>query len=132
MKKMFNKDTLTQSAALAAGAIAGSLIFNKLTQITNPKLRAAIPLAAGLFLVGNKNKMMAGLGGGMIAIGGQKLVGQFVPGLAGYDSDEVIEGVYMDDADSMGESDDEINGASDVINGYDVINGVDEFSDSDE
>lgn len=130
MKKMLNKDTLTQSAALAAGAIAGSLIFNKLTQIANPKLRAAIPLAAGIFLVGNKNKMLSGLGGGMIAIGGQKLVGTFVPALAGYEADEIIEGVYLDE-DSMGE-DEEINGTFDTINAYDVINGnVEDYSDND-
>ena len=130
MKKMFSKDTLTQSAALAAGAIAGSLVFNKLTQIANPKLRAAVPLAVGIFLVGNKNKMLSGLGGGMIAIGGQKLVGSFVPALAGYEADEVIEGVYVDD-EGMNE-DDEINGTFDTINAYDVINGTDEdFSDND-
>lgn len=130
MKKMFSKDTLTQSAALAAGAIAGSLVFNKLTQIANPKLRAAVPLAVGIFLVGNKNKMLSGLGGGMIAIGGQKLVGSFVPALAGYEADEVIEGVYVDD-EGMNE-DDEISGTFDTINAYDVINGTDEdFSDND-
>lgn len=123
--KLLKKDTITTAAALVAGSIGANLVYNKATMITNTKLRAAAPLVLGLVLSGQKNKMIQGVGFGMIAAGGQKLVGSFVPGLAGIEADEVIEGIY-DDLEGVNGADDVINGPEDVINGFeDEINGMD-------
>ena len=108
------KETVTNTVALVGGGIGANFIYNKATMVENAKLRAAIPLLAGIGLSMQKNKLMQMAGYGMIATGGQKLVGAFVPALAGFDADEVIEGIYEDDGDGM-------NGAT--INGDNVING---------
>lgn len=119
--KFLKKDTITQAGALVAGSLAANVIYNKATMIQNAKLRAAAPLLVGLFLSSQKSKMIAAVGCGMIAAGGQKLVGTFVPGLAGIDADDTIEGVY----DEI-----EMNGADDVLNGFDdTLNGPGDDSD---
>ena len=122
---MFKKDTFTKAATLVGGGVVASIVTNKLTMIADTRIRAAIPVALGIFLAGNKNKMIAGLGEGMVAVGGTKLVGALLPnmGISAIDADEVVEGVYMDE--------NPINATSslqnmDVINGYD-----DDYSDND-
>jgi len=122
---MFKKDTFTKAATLVGGGVVASIVTNKLTMIADVRIRAAIPVALGIFLAGNKNKMVAGLGEGMVAVGGTKLVGAFLPnmGISAIDADEVVEGVYMDE--------NPINATSSLQN-MDVINGYDEdYSDND-
>ena len=122
---MFKKDTFAKAGTLVAGGVVASLVVNKLTMIADVKIRSAIPVVLGIFLAGNKNKMVAGLGEGMIAIGGTKLIGSFLPnlGISAIDSDEVVEGVYMDESP--------LNGTTSMAN-MDVINGYDDdYSDND-
>jgi len=133
MKNIFKKDTLTSAVALAGGAIVAGMVVKKLTPpatgtgtgftIANEMLRNSIPVVAGIVLLANKNKMISNLGGGMIAAGGQLLAGKAL-GINGAEVDEVIEGVYEEEADSMAgasamQNYGVINGAEEVINGYD-------------
>ena len=69
---------MTNVLAMVAGAITGRLLQNKLQDKVNPKLVAAGQIAAGIFLPKLvKNKLMAGVGTGMIVNGGVTLANQF-------------------------------------------------------
>lgn len=114
--KLLKKGIITDAAALAVGGIGAGLVYSKTAGfIKNDKLRAFAPVGVGLLLMSQKGKMVQGAGMGMVAVGAQKLIGAFVPGLAGYGEDDVIEGLY-DEYDS-------VNGS--VLNGN-VVNGVDD------
>jgi len=122
---MFKKDTFAKAGTLVAGGVVASIVTNKLTMIADTRIRAAVPVVVGIFLAGNKNKMISGLGDGMIAVGGTKLVGALLPnmGISAIDADEVVEGVYM--------TDNPINATTSPAN-MDVINGYEEdYSDND-
>jgi len=69
-------------AANIAGAIAAQVVVSKLP-IKNDLIKSAAPIAIGIFLSGNKNKMIASIGNGMAAVGGANLVKVIVPGIAG-------------------------------------------------
>ena len=122
---MFKKDTFAKAGTLVAGGVVASIVTNKLTMIADPRIRAAIPVLVGIFLSGNKNKMLSGIGDGMVTIGGTKLIGGFLPnmGISAIDADEVVEGVFVDE--------EPINATSSMAN-MDVINGYGEdYSDND-
>ena len=122
---MFKKDTFAKAATLVAGGVVASIVTNKLTMIADTRIRAAIPVLVGIFLSGNKNKMLSGIGDGMVTIGGTKLIGGFLPnmGISAIDADEVVEGVFVDE--------EPINATSSMAN-MDVINGYGEdYSDND-
>jgi hypothetical protein len=71
-------------AGLVGGAIAGNFVSNKLKE-TMPTVGAfapIAPIALGFLLLSNKNKLVSEAGAGMIAIGGAKLVGEYVPALS--------------------------------------------------
>lgn len=78
---------------LVGGGIGANLFATKLTFIQNDKMRAGAPILLGLLLMGSKNKMLANAGMGMIAVGGAKLVGTFVPALSGVTESD-INGLY--------------------------------------
>jgi len=122
---MFKKDTFMKAGTLVAGGAVASIVTNKLTMIADTRIRAAVPVVLGIFLAGNKNKMLSGLGDGMVAVGGTKLVAALLPnmGISAIDADEVVEGVYIDQ--------NPINATSSMQN-MDVINGYDEdYTDAD-
>jgi len=122
---MFKKDTFMKAGTLVAGGVVASIVTNKLTMIADTRLRSAVPVVLGIILAGNKNKMISGLGDGMVAVGGTKLVASLLPnmGISAIDADEVVEGVYIDQ--------NPINATSSMQN-MDVINGYDEdYSDAD-
>ena len=113
------------AAAVVAGSVVGGVASAKLTMIADARLRNGLVLLAGVFMSGQKNKMLSSIGTGMAAIGGAKLVGAFIPalGISAIDTDEVVEGVYMDESP--------INATTSPSN-MDVINGFDEdYSDND-
>ena len=61
-----------------AGAAAAQFVAKMLPATMDEKIKAAIPLAAGLFLPKLvKGSAGAGLGAGMVAVGGLKLVQSF-------------------------------------------------------
>lgn len=116
--KLLKKGAITDAAALAAGGVGAGLVYSKTSGfIKNDKVRAAAPVVLGLFLMGQKGKFVQNAGAGMVAVGSQRLISSFVPGLAGYGEDDVIEGLY-DEYQSP------VNGA--VINGSEFD---DEFDD---
>jgi hypothetical protein len=122
---MFKKDTFMKAGTLVAGGVVASIVTNKLTMIADTRLRSAVPVVLGIILAGNKNKMISGLGDGMVAVGGTKLVASLLPnmGISAIDADEVVEGVYIDQ--------NPINATSSMQN-MDVINGYDEdYTDAD-
>lgn len=120
--KILKKGIVTDALALAGGGVAAGKV-NTLSGsfIKNEKVRAAAPAILGLILMSQKNKTMQNVGAGMFAVGSQKLIAQVVPGLAGYQVDDVIDGAY--------DEYDELNGPNNVLNGPgQVINGMDEDS----
>lgn len=71
-----------------AGAVAAQAVA-KFVPITNEKIKAAIPVAVGLFLPKFiKGSVGQGLGNGMVALGGLKLIQSFgvLSGLGGVDA----------------------------------------------
>lgn len=122
---MFKKSAFMDAATVVAGSVVGGIASNKLTMIGDARLRNGLVMVAGIFMAGQKNKMVSGVGTGMAAIGGAKLIGAFIPalGISAIDTDEIVEGVYMEE--------NPINATTSSAN-MDVINGFDEdYSDND-
>jgi hypothetical protein len=122
---MLKKGALMDAAAVVAGSVVGGVASAKLTMIADARLRNGLVFLAGVFISGQKNKMLSNVGTGMAAIGGAKLIGALVPalGISAIDTDEVVEGVYMEE--------DPINATVSPAN-MDVINGFNEdYSDND-
>jgi hypothetical protein len=86
--------TLTDAAALTAGAAVAAKVAN-INLPVPAQLKPALPIFLGLFLM-KKGGFMGGVGMGMVAVGGTKLLNAVAPQLGiGADegvSDYVIEG----------------------------------------
>jgi hypothetical protein len=96
MAKTKTSGKIMQVVGISAGAIGGGMI-GKFVPIQNEKIKAALPLVAGFFLVGRKG-IMGDLGAGLIAAGAVKLGQAFGIGAMDYpvmDLDEVdtLEGI---------------------------------------
>jgi hypothetical protein len=61
--------SLSTFGGVAAGAIAARLVSSKLLSKLDPKIGAAITVAAGVFLTGQRNPMLRGVGLGMFGAG---------------------------------------------------------------
>jgi len=109
-----------------AGVVAGAVIAKQLNKVLkfDPKILAAGKIALGVMLPKFvKNPLMAGIGQGMIAIGGTELVGSFIPTLGATDDVIMLSGDFdMGGLDTIGADISEVNG-------FDVaeVNGYDEF-----
>lgn len=94
-----------------AGGVGANVLVNKLP-IANPKLKAAIPLVAGLLVssvLGKKKPMFKEIGHGMAVIGGIALLKQFAPNipmLAGEDEVYYIPEGYQGDMMQLGYDED--------------------------
>jgi hypothetical protein len=69
------------------GVVAGAVAAGFVTKIVDdkfptlqPQLKSLIPIAAGVFLAGNKNAIVKGAGYGMVAKGGADLAASLMPG----------------------------------------------------
>jgi hypothetical protein len=73
---------MMQAAVVIGGAVGGNVLAN-VVPIANTKIKSSIPLLLGIVLAiaGAKNKMLRALGLGMSAIGGVRLVREFVPNM---------------------------------------------------
>ena len=123
MKKI--KAQLMPAAGLIGGGVAANVVssklLSKLTFIPD-NFKPAVPIVLGIILSSNKNKMLANVGAGMVAVGGAKLIGGFVPSINGITESDIA-GMY----DNISISEDDINGAGDVLNGAgDVLNGMED------
>lgn len=107
MKKP-SKDAFSTIAGAIAGAVVGKMAV-KMIPIENGLIKALIPIGAGLFLSGNKNPMIKGLGYGMAASGGLTLVDALAPGMLGAPIDEEI---FLGEVEELGEYE-EINDPAD-------------------
>lgn len=114
--KLLKKGIITDAAALAVGGIgAGKVYTMSANFIKNEKVRGVVPVVLGAVLMGQKGKFVQGVGAGMVAVGSQRVVASFIPGLAGYGEDDVIEGLndYPSPVNGSvingGEFDDEFN-----------------------
>ena len=100
-----------------AGGVGANVLVNKLP-IANPKVKAALPLVAGLLVssvLGKKKTMFREIGHGMAVIGAMALLKQFapnVPMLAGEDemvylpegyAGDLLQLGYDEDPDLMGD-----------------------------
>ena len=120
------------AAGLVGGGVAANVVSSKLlAKLTfiPDNFKPAVPIVLGLFLSTQKNKMLANVGCGMIAVGGAKLIGGFVPSINGI-TEADIAGMYdnirISDEDITGAGD-VLTGAGDVLNGpSDVLNGMDD------
>lgn len=74
------KEQLMTLAGAAAGLAAVSFISSKLPSTLDAKIKSGIILAGGVFLAGQKNALVRGLGTGMAALGGYQLVNALKPG----------------------------------------------------
>ena len=75
----FPKIKATEILALIAGAVVASKVAN--IQAVPEKLRAPLPLILGIVLMGNKSPLLKNAGLAMVAVGGTKTLGAFVPQL---------------------------------------------------
>lgn len=118
------KKGLGMAVPVIAGAIGAKVVKNLSGKVTqNNMLRAALPLAVGLFLASGKGKTLPNVGLGMIAVGGADLVGSVVPALNGIEDADLsgifddLSGSVINDrvlADDMGDDmGDDLSGASD-------------------
>jgi hypothetical protein len=115
------------------GIVAGAVVAKQLNKMLkfDPKILAAGKIVAGVALPKFvKNPLMAGIGQGMIAIGGMELVGSFVPALGATDDLVILSGI--EDDMMMSGIEQEFNSSSDIetINGgFDIseVNGFDEY-----
>jgi hypothetical protein len=108
-------------AVAVGGGVAGGVLANKLP-IANPKLKAAIPLVAGIVLaatLGQKKRSMHELGTGMAVIGAIALLRQFAPNipmLAGEDDVFIAPPGYGGDMMRLGYDDDDNGQMGDMFN----------------
>jgi len=132
MKLPINEVLGVVAGAVAAGFVS-KLVNDKLPN-TNSTIKALIPIGAGIFLTGNKNTMLKGVGFGMVAKGGAELAASLIPGIGNIDevflsapADQSILSLPADMSVLSGD-DDFINGDDEFMNGDDeFINGDEDF-----
>ena len=123
------------------GVVAGAVAAGFVTKLVNDKLpntpgyvKALIPIGAGIFLTGNKNVMLKGVGFGMVAKGGAELASTLIPGIGNIDeiflsapADQSILSLPADMSVLSG-NEDFMNGDEDFMNGdEDFMNGDEDF-----
>jgi len=114
------------------GVVAGAVAAGFVSKLVNDKMpntpgyiKALIPIGAGIFLTGNKNTMLKGVGFGMVAKGGAELASTLIPGIGNIDevflsapADQSILSLPADMSVLSGNDDDDfINGEDEFLNG---------------
>ena len=109
---------LTSTAIGTAAAIGGSMLLAK-APVANPKIKAALPLAAGIFLSlmakGKSAKLMYQASTGLMIAGGLGLTKQIAPQFALAGEDELYNSAYLQDNSGMGMNTDYMGLNSQVI-----------------
>ncbi len=102
---------LVPAAAIGAGAIAAGFVSSKIPVPAEmagaDKIKAAVPLALGVFLMTRKG-IMADLGAGMVAGGALKLAQSF--GIGAIDETTIMELDEIDTVEVEGIDDDVVSG----------------------
>lgn len=98
------KQFITDALALVVGGVVASKASSLPLSFIPDKVKPLVPIVAGYFLSRNKNRMVQGVGAGMIAVGGIKAVSVFAPGLGISSIDEMINGgedIYLNGMGSV-------------------------------
>jgi len=124
-----------------AGAIAAKAVANKLVPMlpmvgTNAIAKRAVPIALGIFLMDNKNAMLADLGFGMAVSAAGDLVQEKIPAIGDITGEDmasiaaqVIEGLD-EEVDTILQMNDDVSGDDDVSDDMsDDVSGDDDVSD---
>lgn len=133
-KKSKMKLPINEVLGVVGGAVAAGFVTN-LVEKNLPNVPSAvkslIPIGAGIFLAGNKNVILRGVGYGMVAKGGSDLAGAFIPAIGNVDdiflsapADQSILSLPADQSVLSGD-DDFISGDDDFISEVDEMNGED-------
>lgn len=105
-KKVGITGKIVPAVSIGAGAVASGFVVQKLP-IANEKLKAAVPVALGIFLMTRKG-IIADLGAGMVAGGFLKLAQTF--GIGEAEEVPVMEMDEVDNLDIDGIDDDVVSG----------------------
>lgn len=117
-------EAATEILATTAGAVTAGKLITMLSGKMDGKIASAIPLVVGVVLPKFvKNPMVKGVAQGMIAVGGMKLVTNFLPALGASDDVVLVSGI-----DEIGALD-QIGADIAEVNGMDIneVNGYDEY-----
>lgn len=117
-------DFMKEAGFAIAGAVGGSIIANKLP-IANTKVKAAIPIIAGIGLSMVKSHAAKHIATGMVIAGGLSLLRQMLPNTIMLAGEEILgEEILGIEDQTMGE--DDLDGEEE-IEGYDDLDGDDEI-----
>jgi len=131
MKLPINEVLGVIAGAVAAGFV--SKLINDKAPTMQPQLKALIPIGAGIFLAGNKNVMIKGIGYGMVGKGGSDLAASLLPGsITGVD-DVFLSAPADQSILSLPADQSVLSGDDEFMNGNDeFMNGDEEFMNGDE
>ena len=120
------------------GVVAGAVAAGFVSKLVNDKLpnvpgvvKSLIPIGAGIFLTGNKNVMLKGVGFGMVAKGGAELASSLIPGIGNVD-DIFLSAPADQSILSLPADMSVLSGDDDFIGEDEFMNGDDEFMNGDE
>jgi len=128
MKLPINEVLGVVGGAIAAGFVKKT-VENQLPNVPD-YVKSLIPIGVGVFLAGNKNVILKGVGYGMVAKGGSDLAAAFIPGtVSGVDdiflsapADQSILSLPADQSVLSGLEDDYL-GEAEEINGDEMMSG---------
>ena len=131
-KKSKMKLPINEVLGVVGGAVAAGFVAN-LVEKNLPNapgaVKSLIPIGAGIFLAGNKNVILRGVGYGMVAKGGSDLAAAFIPAIGNVDdiflsapADQSILSLPADQSIMSGDDDfisevDEMNGEDNEMMG---------------
>lgn len=101
---------LTKTGLKIGGGLVANVASNKIMPDMNPKIKQGALLGLAILAPSFvKNEMVSDIADGIAVVAGTKLAGSFVPGLAGFEEDDIMAGIGYteDDEYNLEESDDE-------------------------
>ena len=119
-KSVMGKDTLTSALGLTLGAAVAGKVSNINLPVIPEKLRPAVPVLLGIFLMNRDGAFMKSLGAGMVAGGGVKVVSALAPGLNISGANETINDYQIEGATdyALAGTDDVMLNSNENITGY--------------
>lgn len=122
MKLPINEVLGVVGGAVAAGFVA-NLVEKNLPNVPGA-VKSLIPIGAGIFLAGNKNVILRGVGYGMVAKGGSDLAAAFIPAIGNVD-DIFLSAPADQSILSLPADQSVLSGDDDFISEVDEMNGED-------
>ena len=122
MKLPINEVLGVVGGAVAAGFVA-NLVEKNLPNVPST-VKSLIPIGAGIFLAGNKNVILRGVGYGMVAKGGSDLAAAFIPAIGNVD-DIFLSAPADQSILSLPADQSVLSGDDDFISEVDEMNGED-------